>query len=127
MRPTRVNTPFGDSRASGARLFHDYLCDSCHYTERPFPGGFYAPNLGNISSEAERIIRLPEYRGKATNAADYIRESVLEPNMYIVPGENYLEKPDVSAMYQNFAQEMAPADLDALVAYLLSLKSKAAQ
>jgi hypothetical protein len=113
-----------DEIARGAKLFHVYLCDSCHYTGLPYPGGLYAPNLGNISQEAERIIHSPEYKGKATNAAEYIRESILEPNVYIVPGKDYLDKPGVSAMYQNFAQEMPESDLDAIVAYLLSLNVK---
>lgn len=131
--PTAISTatpsPQADSSnqdeiARGAKLFHVYLCDSCHYTELSYPGGLYAPNLGNISQEAERIIHSPEYKGKAKNAAEYIRESILQPNVYIVPGKDYLDKPGVSAMYQNFAQEMPESDLDAIVAYLLSLNVK---
>jgi nitric oxide reductase subunit C len=80
-----------------------------------------APNLGNISTEAERIIASPEYTGTATTAEEYIRESILTPNVYIVPGENYLKAPGISAMKQDFAEKIPPQDLNDLVAFLLSL------
>lgn len=88
---------------------------------RAFPGGFIAPNLGNISTEAKRIIALPTYKGRAKTAAEYIRESVLTPNVYIVPGENYLKKLRQSAMEQTFAARMLPQDLNDIIAYLLTL------
>lgn len=40
---------------------------------------------GNIASEAARIIRLPEHRGRARDPAGYIRESIVDLNAYIVP------------------------------------------
>lgn len=131
--PTRTATPAATltrnavgkgEPARGEQLFHFYTCDSCHDVSQPAPGGFYAPNLGNISVEAERIIQLPEYKGKAKNAADYIRESVLSPNIFIVPGALFTDAPGLSAMVQEFGEKIPPNDLDDLVAYLLTLQAK---
>jgi hypothetical protein len=48
------------------------------------------PNLGNIATEAARVVTLGEYSGKARDAAAYIRESIVDPNAYIVPGTSHV-------------------------------------
>lgn len=110
--------------ARGITLFATNKCDSCHDISNPFPGGEYGPNLGNISTEALNVIALPEYTGTATNAVEYIRESVLFPNIYIVPGPNYTDSPGVSVMTQDFADTVSEQDLNDLIAYLLSLDAQ---
>lgn len=129
--PTATETPAASATptlglrgdpANGARLFASLPCSSCHDVTRPFPGGDICPNLGNIASEAERIVRLPEYRGRATNAAEYIRESILDPNAYIVPGEQYRTADGQSVMPKTFGQTLTPAEIDDLVAFLLQQK-----
>lgn len=125
LNPTNTRTPTSGLRgdpAHGARLFASLPCSSCHDVTRPFPGGDICPNLGNIASEAERIVRLPEYRGRATNAAEYIRESILDPNAYIVPGEQYRTADGQSVMPKTFGQTLTPAEIDDLVAFLLQQK-----
>jgi nitric oxide reductase subunit C len=87
---------------------------------RPWPGGDICPNLGNIALEAERIVRSPEYRGKAKDAAGYIRESIVDPNAYIVPGANYRTANGHSVMPASFAATLSRSDLDDLVAFLLT-------
>lgn len=108
----------------GKQLFATYLCDSCHSVNRPAPGGDTAPNLGNISVEALRVIKLPDYTGSATDAPGYIRESILTPNVYIVPGDAYLDSPGISVMTQDFTDSMSKQDIQDLTAYLLSLHAK---
>lgn len=123
--PAASATPTSGLRgdpAHGARLFASLPCSSCHDITRPFPGGDICPNLGNIASEAERIVRLPEYRGRATNAAEYIRESILNPNAYIVPGEQYRTADGQSVMPKTFGQTLTPSEIDDLVAFLLQQK-----
>ena len=109
----------GDARR-GAELFGKLPCASCHDITRPWPGGAVCPNLGNIATEAARIVRLPEYRGKAQNAAGYIRESILDPNAYIVPGPNYRTPDGQSVMPKDFAQTLNAKDLNDVVAFLLT-------
>lgn len=123
--PAASATPTSGLRgdpAHGARLFASLPCSSCHDITRPFPGGDICPNLGNIASEAERIVRLPEYRGRATNAAEYICESILDPNAYIVLGEQYRTADGQSVMPKTFGQTLTPSEIDDLVAFLLQQK-----
>jgi nitric oxide reductase subunit C len=109
----------GDARR-GAELFGKLPCASCHDITRPWPGGDVCPNLGNIATEAARIVRLPEYRGKAKDAAGYIRESIIDPNAYIVPGGNYRTRDGQSVMPKDFAQTLNAKDLNDVVAFLLT-------
>jgi nitric oxide reductase subunit C len=109
----------GDT-ARGERLFKTLPCVSCHDVTTPWPGGDICPNLGNIATEAARIIRLREYRGKARTAADYIRESIVDPNAYIVPGASYRTADGQSVMPKDFGTTLTGAQIDDLVAYLLT-------
>jgi nitric oxide reductase subunit C len=104
----------------GAQLFARLPCASCHDITKPFPGGDLCPNLGNIGTEAARIVRLSEYRGKARDAAGYIRESIVDPNAYLVPGAAYRTAEGQSVMPKDFGKTLAPSELDDLVAYLLT-------
>ena len=109
----------GDA-ARGARLFATQPCASCHDVTRPWPGGDICPNLGNIATEAARIVRSREYHGRARTAAEYIRESILDPNAYIVPGPAYRTAEGQSVMPKDFKQTLKAGELDDLVAYLLT-------
>jgi nitric oxide reductase subunit C len=104
----------------GAKLFSTLPCASCHDTTHPWPGGDVCPNLGNIATEAARIVRLPEYHGRAKDAAGYIRESILDPNAYLVPGPRYRQADGQSVMPKDFGQTLTPAQVDDLVAFLLT-------
>src|SRR5262245_39644911 len=111
----------GDARR-GAELFGKLPCASCHDITRPWPGGDVAPNLGNIATEAARIVRLPTYHGKAKDAAGFIRESIVDPNAYIVPGQNYRTADGQSVMPKDLAQTLNATDLNDVVAFLLTHK-----
>jgi nitric oxide reductase subunit C len=111
--------PRGDA-ARGARLFETLPCASCHDVSQPWPGGPVCPNLGNIATEAARIIRQPDYRGRARDAAGYIRESIVEPNAHIVPGPSYRQTDGQSVMPKDFGQTLTAAQLEDLVAFLLT-------
>jgi len=109
----------GDA-ARGERLFATLPCVSCHDVTKPWPGGDICPNLGNIATEAARIVRSREYRGKAKTAADYIRESIVDPNAYIVPGAAYRAANGKSVMPADFGTTLTGAQIDDLVAYLMT-------
>jgi nitric oxide reductase subunit C len=111
----------GDA-ARGKQLYARLPCASCHDITQPWPGGEVCPNLGNIATEAARIVRLPDYRGRAGNAAGYIRESIVEPNAYLVPGPSYRRADGQSVMPRDFGETLTPAQLDDLVAFLLTLR-----
>ena len=117
--PARPTVAPGDA-ARGAKLYETLPCASCHDISRPWPGGDIAPNLGNIATEAARIIRQPDYHGHALDAAGYIRESIVDPNAYIVSGASYRQADGQSVMPKTFAQSLSPEQLDDLVAFLLT-------
>ena len=101
-------------------LFAGLQCASCHDIERPWPGGDLCPNLGNIATEAGRIVRHRNYRGRAKDAAGYIRESIVDPDAYLVPGAAYRQADGRSVMPKTFGETLTPAELDDLVAFLLT-------
>jgi nitric oxide reductase subunit C len=109
----------GNAKA-GERLFATLPCVSCHDITRPWPGGDICPNLGNIATEAARIVRSRQYHGKARKAADYIRESIVDPDAYIVPGEKFRAADGHSLMPRDFGQTLTAAQIDDLVAFLLT-------
>jgi nitric oxide reductase subunit C len=104
----------------GARLYETLPCGSCHDIGHPWPGGDICPNLGNIATEAARIVGQADYHGRATDAAGYIRESIIDPNAYIVPGSTYRQADGQSVMPKTFGQTLSPGELDDLVAFLLT-------
>jgi nitric oxide reductase subunit C len=109
----------GDA-ARGAKLYETLPCASCHDINHPWPGGDICPNLGNIATEAARIIRQSDYQGRAKDAAGYIRESIVDPNAYIVPGATYRQADGQSVMPKNFGETLTSTQLDDLVAFLLT-------
>src|SRR5690349_23557239 len=106
--------------ARGQRLFGTLPCVSCHDVTKPWPGGDICPNLGNIATEAARIVKSREYHGKAKTAAEYIRESIVNPNAYIVPGASYRTADGQSVMPKDFGSTLTGAQIDDLVAYLMT-------
>ena len=67
-------------------------------------------------------MRSPEYRGRAKDAAGYIRESILDPGAYVVPGANYRQPDGRSVMPGDFGRTLSPSAVDDLVAFLLTLR-----
>jgi hypothetical protein len=64
---------------------------------------------------ADERIQAPGYAGSATTAEDYIRESLLDPKAYLVPGYEvtshhmpayvHLEEGDINALVQMLLQQ----------------------
>ena len=79
------------------------------------------PSLAGLATTATSRVAAADYHGKATDPAAYIRESILTPTAYLVPGANFSINGQ-SMMPPNFSQTLEPAQVDALVAYLMTLK-----
>jgi nitric oxide reductase subunit C len=110
-----------DPVAQGQALFGQTPpgCNSCHSTA---PGvSLVGPSLAGIALRAAQRVKSPDYRGSATDAAGYIRESIVEPNAYVVPGPTY-SAGGQSLMPGNFRETLQPGQIDALVAYLMTLQ-----
>ncbi len=89
-------------------------CATCHTIPGlPDAKGQVGPDLSGIGVSA--ATRLSGY-----SATEYIRESILEPNAFIVP-ECPLGDCPAGVMPQSFAGSLSEADLDAIVSYLSTL------
>jgi mono/diheme cytochrome c family protein len=98
--------------ARGEAIFHNGAngapaCITCHLLDKDATS--VGPSLLGLSDVAgSRVAGL--------SAEDYVRQSILHPNDYVVDG--YI----AGVMYQNYAGQLQASDVDALVAYVLSLK-----
>jgi hypothetical protein len=61
---------------------------------------------------AEQRIHAPNYTGKAKTAAEYIRESIVEPKAYVVEGYEHVRFDMASFAY------LSEHEVDALVQFL---------
>ncbi len=97
-------------------------CKGCHMIAGTSAAGTVGPDLTHIGTMASERMADPDYAGEATTVEEYIRESILEPNVYLV-----LDKPTYAANGQSIMPAaigagLSPAELDQLVAYLASLE-----
>ena len=101
--PTPTRSPLENR---GRAVFESY-CARCHGTvgETVIVG----PSLAGVATRAET-------RVAGQDAETYIRTSILDPGAYTVEGF------PVETMPRTFRDELAPEDLDAVVAYLLTLR-----
>lgn len=81
-------------------------CAHCHALEPETV--LVGPSLAGVASRASN-------QRQESTAEEYLEESILYPKVYIVEGFT-------DAMPSNFSKELTLEELDALVAFLLSLK-----
>jgi hypothetical protein len=75
----------------------------------------------------EYLSRLKEGKAHATNPKEYIIESIVDPNAFIVPGFSQKDKPGVSIMPKDYANKMSYDAVSKLADFLLSLDETTAQ
>lgn len=59
---------------------------------------------------------IPGLRIPGLSAVEYVRQSILTPNAYIVPSYN------ANYMFQNYSTVLSDEQINSLVAYVLSLE-----
>lgn len=117
---TSVDTD-DDPRAIGEHLFRTAqpACTSCHSS---VPGVDMAgPSLAGLATRAAELIASPEYEGEATDIEGYIRESIVTPSAYLVPGGMY-SAAGTSFMPTGYKESLTEEKLEQLIAYLATLK-----
>lgn len=106
----------------GKTVFNQYGCQACHAIQG-FANGAVGPALDNLYSEAQKTIASAEYKnseGKATTVEEYVRESILNPNAFVVAQCPTGPCPK-GVMIQNFKDQISESDLEALIGYLMTL------
>ena len=93
----------GGAQELGATTFASAGCGGCHAFEKAGTDAEIGPSLDDLAARAEQA-------GKPL--ADFVRESIVEPDAVIAP--EY--QPGV--MPKDFAQSLSPEELEALVDYL---------
>ena len=98
--------PATDPVARGRQVYRALNCGSCH--EPNLFGQRIGPPLDHVGSVAAT-------RRPGMSAADYLGQSIIDPGAYVVPGYT-------DSMPRGLERSLSREDLDALIAYLLSLR-----
>ncbi len=96
-----------DPAADGQRLFAVW-CSGCHSVEPGVPDTV-GPNLAGV---AARAAANPD----GLSAADWLRREIVSPDATVAPGYS------AGTMPAGYEQSLRPEQLDALVAYMLTLE-----
>ena len=120
--PTDSAAGLAESESIGRSVFFKAGCNGCH-TITGVSQGTVGPSLDRITEDAERFLQQDDYKasqGKATTAREYILESIVDPNTFIVPQCPYAPctghlKPE------NFEELLTRDELNAVVDFLISL------
>lgn len=110
-----------DPIALGERVFRSATpaCTACHSIA---PGvNMAGPSLAGLVARTGPMLASGAYKGKATDVAGYIRESVQTPSAHLVAGAMYSAN-GVSFMPDTYGKSLTPEQIDQLAAYLTSLK-----
>lgn len=91
-------------------LFQTMGCLGCHNLDQPQTAdnrGPLGPHMGNLAANAET-------RVEGLSAPEYVHQSIVEPNAYVVEGY------PSGIMPQNFTDRMSEEEITALVDWLLA-------
>ncbi len=116
--PSETTSATGEAKqespaVTGLEVYRAQYCGVCHTLDAAETKGPFGPTHNGIGTIAAERIADPGYTGKATTAEEYIRESIVDPAVYIVPGS-------ALGRYRMGAYTMLnEIELDALVQFLL--------
>jgi hypothetical protein len=99
-------------------LLHDQLgCSGCHITDAVAPqwrtfDGIENPGLSEVAASRWQE---PNYTGTATNGVEYLIESTVLPDIYVVDGY------DIALMSVNYGKQISKQDMADIVAFLMAI------
>jgi cytochrome c oxidase subunit II len=96
----------------GASVYQANGCGSCHVLPAVDSVGILGPSHAQMGVVAQQRIEDPGYTGSAGTAEDYIRESIREPGIYVVPGY-------ANVMPPYGEDQISEEELEALVQFLM--------
>ena len=109
-----AGTGSGQNTLSGQALFERHGCIACHTIE-PEQASGVGPSLIGVANRSAKIIASATYTGNAETVEDYLHESILEPDIYLVEGYAPL-------MPKTYAIAINQQELEDLVNYLVTFQ-----
>ena len=94
-----------NATASGKQVFTTAGCSGCHTLKAAGSTGTVGPDLDQVVADAAKY-------AKGKPASEYVRQSIEDPNAFVVPGFPR------GTMPQNFSQQLSKSQIDALVQFL---------
>lgn len=108
-----VALPTGDLQ-KGQELATSLGCAACHIMTNVGPAWAATAGQAGIGTRAATRLTQNDYTGKATTPEQYLLESIVQSNVYLVSGYASGIMPD------NYAERLSLQDVADLIAYLLS-------
>lgn len=117
----RPVSPDNDIRALGENVFRTAVpgCTACHSLAAGADGA--GPSLAGVATRAEQRVAASDYTGKASDAAGYLRESIIEPSAHLNAGGMYSAN-GMSFMPNTYGDSLSDEEINQLVAFLTTLK-----
>lgn len=114
--------PPGGDATTGKSLFEQAVigpnsapgCATCHSLQPDVT--LVGPSQAHVASDAAEIIKSPNYTGSAKTVEEYLRESIVNPDAFVVEGF------PKGVMYKNYENDLSEQEIDDLVAFLLTLE-----
>jgi nitric oxide reductase subunit C len=94
-------------------------CNACHSTAPNV--NLAGPSLAGVAHRAEALIKSPDYKGEAKDVEGYIRESIMNPSAYVVPGPMYSGN-GTSFMPNSYGKDLSQEQIEQLAAFLATLR-----
>lgn len=111
----KVELPPGDA-ASGEALSESFGCTGCHILSAVGPPWRGEPQTPGIAERARERLAQEDYTGNAETEEEYLVESIVLPNEFVVEGYA------VGVMPPDYGSRMTAQQLADVVAYLLTLE-----
>ena len=93
-------------------------CFGCHALQQGVT--LVGPSLAGLVTRTNAVLGSPDYKGPAKTPEEYIRESIVNPNGYLVPGQTF--SMGGQSIMPPLASVLKPEEIDQLVAYLATFK-----
>jgi len=110
-----VQLPQGDA-AAGEALAKSEGCTACHIDAPTGPAWLPSTDQPGIGDRAATRITDPTYTGNASTPEQYLLESIVDPNAYVVDGFTANIMPPI------YGDKLTSQNAADLIAYLLTLK-----
>jgi len=100
---------------NGLEIYRKQYCGICHQSTAAGTAGTFGPSHDGMGAIAEQRLQEANYQGTATTAAEYLHESLIDPQRYIVPtyelsphrmpAYTHLSEPELAALVQWLLQQ----------------------